>query len=187
MQKSLPFIAGAAINCYNQHTLRRLIGMGLTRWVLPVELSGQWLSEVLRQAVVADIRHCFETEVFSFGHLPLAWSGRCFTARSENRSKDQCELCCINYPEGRTVSSQDGSQVFVLNGIQTQSGSRYNLVNQLPTMQGIVNIVRLSPQAEGTFDWLARFKANLNGTAPQPLPATDSNGYWLNLAGMLKG
>ncbi|CAM5224968.1 U32 family peptidase [Alishewanella longhuensis] len=186
-EKSLPFIAGAAINCYNQHTLRRLIGMGLTRWVLPVELSGQWLSEVLRQAVVADIRHCFETEVFSFGHLPLAWSGRCFTARSENRSKDQCELCCINYPEGRTVSSQDGSQVFVLNGIQTQSGSRYNLVNQLPTMQGIVNIVRLSPQAEGTFDWLARFKANLNGTAPQPLPATDSNGYWLNLAGMLKG
>ncbi|NRQ42086.1 U32 family peptidase [Rheinheimera sp. YQF-2] len=186
-QQGLPFVAGAAINCYNQHTLRRLVSMGLTRWVMPVELSGQWLSEVLNQSIIADIRDCFSTEVFGFGHLPLAWSGRCFTARSENRSKDQCELCCINYPQGREVKSQDGSSVFVLNGIQTQSGQRYNLVNQLNTMQGQVDIVRLSPQLSGTFDWLAKFKANINGTAPQPLPATDSNGYWLNLAGMVAG
>ncbi|WP_019674528.1 U32 family peptidase [Arsukibacterium perlucidum] len=186
-QQGLPFVAGAAINCYNQHTLRRLIGMGLTRWVLPVELSGQWLSDVLAQGVIADVRDCFTTEVFSFGHLPLAWSGRCFTARSENRSKDQCELCCINYPQGREVSSQDGTQVFVLNGIQTQSGYRYNLVNQLNTMHNTVDIVRLSPQLTGTFDWLAKFKANLDGSAPQQLSASDSNGYWLNLAGMATG
>uniref|UniRef100_UPI004048CA32 U32 family peptidase n=1 Tax=Rheinheimera sp. TaxID=1869214 RepID=UPI004048CA32 len=100
-QQSLPFVAGAAINCYNQHTLRQLVGMGLTRWVMPVELSGHWLSKVLQQSLIADIRDCFSTEVFGFGHLPLAWSGRCFTARSENRSKDQCELCCINYPQRR--------------------------------------------------------------------------------------
>lgn len=186
-EQSLPFVAGAAINCYNQHTLRRLVGMGLKRWVLPVELSGQWLSDVLNQSVISDIRDCFTTEVFSFGHLPLAWSGRCFTARSENRSKDQCELCCIKYPEGRQVISQDGTQVFVLNGIQTQSGYRYNLVNQLSTMQNIVDIVRLSPQLTGTFDWLAKFKANLGGQAPQPLSTTDSNGYWLKLAGMATG
>jgi hypothetical protein len=72
----------------------------------------------------------------------------------------------------------------VLNGIQTQSGQRYNLVNQLNTMQSLVDIVRLSPQQHGTFDWLAKFKANINGAAPQPLSAGDSNGYWLNLAGM---
>ncbi len=124
-EKNLPFVAGAAINCYNQHTLRKLISMGLSRWVMPVELSGQWLAEILSQSVIADIRCCFNTEVFAFGHLPLAWSGRCFTARSENLSKDQCELCCINYPAGREVKSQDGTDVFVLNGIQTQSGFRY--------------------------------------------------------------
>ncbi len=186
-EKNLPFVAGAAINCYNQHTLRKLISMGLSRWVMPVELSGQWLAEILSQSVIADIRCCFNTEVFAFGHLPLAWSGRCFTARSENRSKDQCELCCINYPAGREVKSQDGKNVFVLNGIQTQSGFRYNLVNQLNTMADTVDIVRLSPQVEGTFDWLAKFKANINGTAPQQLSVTDSNGYWLNLAGMATG
>ncbi|WNO61622.1 U32 family peptidase [Rheinheimera sp. MMS21-TC3] len=183
-EQSLPFVAGAAINCYNQHTLRRLVGMGMNRWVMPVELSQQWLSSILQQSVITDIRDCFTTEVFAFGHLPLAWSGRCFTARSENRSKDQCELCCIKYPQGRKVNSQDGSQVFILNGIQTQSGHRYNLVNQLPTMQGLVDIVRLSPEVEGTFSWLDKFKANINGQAPQALAATDSNGYWLQLAGM---
>ena len=186
-EQGLPFVAGAAINCYNQHTLRRLVSMGLTRWVMPVELSGQWLSDVLNQSIISDIRDCFSTEIFALGHLPLAWSGRCFTARSENRSKDQCELCCIKYPAGREVSSQDGTQVFVLNGIQTQSGYRYNLLNQLSTMHNTVDIVRLSPQQTGTFDWLAKFKANLGGEAPQPLSATDSNGYWLQLAGMATG
>lgn len=186
-EKALPFVAGAAINCYNQHSLRRLVGMGLTRWVMPVELSQHWLDTLLSQSVIQDIRDCFETEVFAFGHLPLAWSGRCFTARSENRAKDQCELCCIKYPQGREVASQDGTSVFVLNGIQTQSGYCYNLINQLPTMQGMVDVVRLSPQVTGTFAWLEKFKANLNGNAPQALSKTDSNGYWLSLAGMASG
>lgn len=183
-EAGLPFIAGAAINCYNQHSLRKLISMGLKRWVMPVELSGDWLAQVLNEGIIQDVRSCFETEVFSFGHLPLAWSGRCFTARSENRAKDQCELCCINYPKGREVKSQDGTQVFVLNGIQTQSGFRYNLINQLPGMRNIVDVVRLSPEPNETFAWLEKFRANLTGAATQPLTSLESNGYWLNLAGM---
>lgn len=183
-EAGLPFIAGAAINCYNQHSLRKLISMGLKRWVMPVELSGDWLAQVLNEGIIQDVRSCFETEVFSFGHLPLAWSGRCFTARSENRAKDQCELCCINYPKGREVKSQDGTQVFVLNGIQTQSGFRYNLINQLPGMRNIVDVVRLSPEPNETFEWLEKFRANLTGVATQPLSSLESNGYWLNLAGM---
>ncbi|WP_127346142.1 U32 family peptidase [Pseudidiomarina mangrovi] len=188
-EQQLPFIAGAAINIYNQHSLRRMISMGLKRWVMPVELSRHWLQQLLAQPLIADIRDCFEVEVFSFGHLPLAWSGRCFTARSENRHKDQCQLCCINYPDGRPVSNQEGEPMFVLNGIQTQSGQRYNLVNQLHSMHGLVDIVRLSPQSalysdqQDTFAWLEKFRANQLGAAPQPLASSDSNGYWLQLAG----
>ena len=178
-EKNLPFVAGAAINCYNQHTLRQLISMGLSRWVMPVELSGQWLAEILSQSVIADIRCCFNTEVFAFGHLPLAWSGRCFTARSENRSKDQCELCCINYPAGREVKSQDGTDVFVLNGIQTQSGAKYNLQNDLPSMQGLVHYVRLSPEPEGFFDKLRQFNEGIAA----PLGPQEVNGYWHRVAG----
>lgn len=185
-EHKVPFVAGAAINCYNQHTLRKLMSLGMNRWVMPVELSREWLAKLLQQPMVHDVRDCFEVEVFALGHMPLAWSGRCFTARSENRPKDQCELVCINYPEGRPVSSQEGQQVFVLNGIQTQSGSRYNLINQLPNMNGLVDVVRLSPQLVGTFDWLEKFRANVAGSAPQKLDKNDSNGYWLALAGLVQ-
>ena len=185
-EKRLPFVAGAAINCYNQHTLRQLLKAGMQRWVMPVELSRDWLQSVLEQTIIRECRDQFETEVFSFGHLPLAWSARCFTARSENRQKDQCELCCIKYPQGRKVISQDNQQIFVLNGIQTQSGHRYNLINDVPSMQGLVDVVRLSPQPEDTLKWLDAFRANQSGEQPVTLEATDSNGYWRRLAGMLQ-
>ena len=180
----LPFIAGAAISIYNQHTLRRMIDLGMQRWVMPVELSSDWLTNLLSADIIQPVRNTFETELFAWGHLPLAWSARCFTARSEQRQKDQCELCCIKYPDGREVDSQDGQRVFVLNGIQTLSGARYNLINQLPTMGNNVDIVRLSPQSEGTFDWLDKFRSNMSGAAPQSLSSNDCNGYWLQLAGM---
>ncbi|RUO42745.1 U32 family peptidase [Aliidiomarina taiwanensis] len=185
-ENSLPFIAGSAISVYNHHTLRRLINLGMQRWVLPVELSGEWVGQLLAQNLVQEVRSCFETELFAFGHMPLAWSARCFTARSEHRHKDQCELCCIKYPNGRIVDSQDGQRVFVLNGVQTQSGDRYNLINQLPSMHDKVDVVRLSPQAEGTFEWLEKFRNNIHGEAPQPLEKNDCNGYWLKLAGMVQ-
>ncbi|RUO36389.1 U32 family peptidase [Aliidiomarina sanyensis] len=183
---SLPFVAGPAINCYNQHSLCQLLDLGMQRWVMPVELSGEWLRTTLQQPEIVSRRSDFEVEVFALGHLPLAWSARCFTARSENRHKDDCELCCIKYPSGRKVVSQDGTEVFVLNGIQTQSGSRYNLINQLPEMSGWVDIARLSPEPEQTFDWLTRFQRNIHGEAPVPLSEGDCNGYWLQLAGMVR-
>lgn len=186
-EQGLNFTAGPAINIYNHQSLRRLIDMGMTRWVVPFELSRDWLQDVLQHNLIDTVRDCFEVEVFSFGHIPLAWSGRCFTARSENRPKDQCELCCIKYPEGREVKSQEGQQVFVLNGIQTQSGTRYNLINQLPGMNGLVDIVRISPQPGGTFDWLQRFRSNINGEHPVTLTNKENNGYWLQLAGLATG
>ncbi len=66
-------------------------------------------------------------EVLSYGHLPLAYLPRFrFTARSEDRPKDE-QTCCIKYPNGRDVLSQENQQVFVLNGDQTMSGYVYNL------------------------------------------------------------
>lgn len=95
-----------------------------------------WLVNLLNQCDELGIRNQFEVEVLSYGHLPLAYSARCFTARSEDRPKDECETCCIKYPNGRNVLSQENQQVFVLNGIQTMSGYVYNLGNELASMQG---------------------------------------------------
>ena len=71
----------------------------MQRWVAPVELSRDWLINVSKGCEEIGIKDKFETEVYGYGYLPLAYSARCFTARSEDRPKDQCNLCCINYPE----------------------------------------------------------------------------------------
>lgn len=157
----------------------------MMRWCMPVELSRDWLANLLAQCDELGFRHDFEVEVLSYGHLPLAYSARCFTARSENRGKDECETCCIKYPQGRMMRSQEQQQVFVLNGIQTMSGYCYNLGNELPNMQGLVDIVRLSPQGAETLAQIDAFRANERGE--QPLTLTDHadcNGYWRRVAGL---
>ena len=184
-ERGLPFVAGHALNCYNAYTLRILHRQGMMRWCMPVELSRDWLSNILEQCDELGFRDQFEVEVLSYGHLPLAYSARCFTARSEDRAKDECETCCIKYPQGRKVLSQEDQQVFVLNGIQTQSGYCYNLGNDLISMQGLVDIVRLSPQDIETLEVIEQFRANEQGLAPLMLAdKADCNGYWRRLAGL---
>lgn len=183
-EKKVPFIVGPAINCYNAHTLNVLLKQGMIRWCMPVELSKQWLQNVLTQCESLGIRQQFEVEVFSHGYLPLAYSARCFTARAENRAKDDCETCCIKYPTGIQVCSQEGQNVFNLNGIQTQSGYCYNLINDLAGMHGLVDVVRLSPLGLDTFSQLDKFIANENGQQPSTIGDHQCNGYWHQIAGL---
>jgi collagenase-like PrtC family protease len=115
-ERKLPFVAGHALNCYNAVTLRLLLKQGMVRWCMPVELSRDWLANLLTQCDELGIRDQFEVEVLSYGHLPLAYSARCFTARSEDRPKDECETCCINTLTGATCfrrrTSRCSSTVF---------------------------------------------------------------------------
>ncbi len=184
-ERKLPFVAGHALNCYNAVTLRLLLKQGMMRWCMPVELSRDWLENLLNQCDELGIRNQFEVEVLSYGHLPLAYSARCFTARSEDRAKDECETCCSKYPTGRNMLSQENQQVFVLNGIQTMSGYVYNLGNELASMKGLVDMVRLSPMGLDTLQMLEKFRANENGSTPLKLAAqSDCNGYWRRVAGL---
>ncbi|EKT61519.1 U32 family peptidase [Providencia sneebia] len=183
-ERKLPFIAGHGLNCYNAQALNILLRQGMMRWCMPVELSRDWLVNLLTQCEELGIRHKFEVEVMSYGHLPLAYSARCFTARSENRAKDECETCCIHYPQGRKVFSQEQQQVFILNGLQTQSGNCYNLGNELTSMKDLVDIVRISPESLGSLDVLAQFKANETGNKPLKINDHSCNGYWRQVAGL---
>lgn len=184
-EQGLPFVVGSAINCYNPSTFVQLADLGMIGWNMPVELSREWLINLLADAEVRQRRSRVWVEVMAFGHLPLAYSARCFTARSLNRSKDECRLVCLEYPQGRSVSSQDGQELFTLNGIQTQSGQRYNLINDLNEMHAIVDAVRLSPQPDQTLIWLSEFSQALNDKTYQiNLPESDINGYWHKVEGM---
>ncbi len=178
-----PFVAGPALNVYNIDTLQVLLEAGMVRWVPPVELPRRQLALLLSQAEERGLRQRFEVELFGWGYLPLAYSARCFTARSENRPKDRCEKCCINYPEGRVVTAQDGTDLLRLNGIQTQSAKRANLLPELNSWRGEIEGVRLS-LAQPDTAIIAAAAAQRQHPAAWPLTADECNGYWLGEAGM---
>lgn len=185
-EHNLPFIAGPSLNLYNESALLLLLRQGLIGWIPPIELSQQRLSQVLADAGVAAERERFFVEVFAFGHIPLAWSARCFTARAQNRAKDDCQLCCLQHPKGQLISSQEQEPLFILNGIQTQSGKRHNLINDLDSLVPLADALRLSPEAQGMVSWIQRFQsAWQEPTTRVTLDKDDCNGYWRQLAGMV--
>ena len=128
----LPFVAGAALNLYNPATLAVLARVGMQRWQAPVEMSRDDLARLQADCREAGIEA--PCEVFAYGHLPLAWSSRCFTARRHQKPKDRCRFVCQKYPEGLALRSQESKEVFTLNGIQTLSGACQDLRHEVPAM-----------------------------------------------------
>jgi O2-independent ubiquinone biosynthesis protein UbiV len=185
----VPFVAGTYLNIYSRMSLEFFRGLGAWRWVMPIELSQAGLREVLHDG---DLN--MQTEVFAHGRLPLAVSARCFTARYNNQSKDDCGFRCIEHPDGLTVATQDDDAFLVMNGLQTQSARVYNLVDELANMieMGVTH-VRISPQSRGTADVVARFHAAAQGALRDPQSSADTapwtpdiacNGYWHGRPGM---
>lgn len=181
------FIAGPTLNIYNSQTLAVLAGQGMGRWVLPFELSQQAARELIDAAPAA----C-PCEVFAWGRLPLSWSARCYTARAENRAKDQCEIICRNDPDGRLMFTREGQPFLTVNGVQMQSALTQNLAPWIPEMEAAgVRVLRLSPQSSGMdevvgcFDRLRRDPADQE--VLQRLKSLASvgvcDGYWHGEAG----
>ncbi|MCH8250737.1 MAG: U32 family peptidase [Proteobacteria bacterium] len=141
-REKVSFVTGPAINIYNAHTLKKLVSLGLQRWVLPLELGATELASI-RDAVPT-----VATEIFAWGRLPLAWSARCYTARAENRSKDECKMACDADPDGRLMYTLDDVPFLVLNGIQIQSALTQNLAPHVADIRRYgVDVLRLSPQS----------------------------------------
>lgn len=182
------FVTGPSFNIYNGRTLNLLASKGLKRWVLPVELGLDTLKDL------QDLRPAgLETEVFALGRLPLAYSARCYTARSLNLPKDDCQFKCIDYPDGRLLETQEKQEFLILNGIQTQSALTHQALSQLPELTALgVDVLRISPQHKGTFEIIRIFDDARNGGDLKPLvedlistlPIGACNGYLNNLAGM---
>lgn len=184
-ERQRPFVAGPALNLYNAQALAELIDCGLQRWVPPVECSARLLRDCLQQLDLLGHQRP-EVELFAYGHLPLAYSARCFTARAENRPKDDCQFCCLNYPEGIPLLSQEGQALFTLNGIQTLSAQVSNLLPEYAQLVASgIDALRLSPRAEGMVEVIQGFAAVRGGALP-PLAVEGCNGYWHGRPGMLQ-
>jgi len=182
------FIGGASLNIYNPRTLRKLAGMGLTRWVMPVELSKSVFA-----GFQEDMPAGIESEVFAWGRLPLAYSARCYTARAHKVPKDACQFCCIDYPDGLMLSTREDESFLIINGVQTQSAKLYSLVHELNDPVTGIDVLRISPQSKHTgqvislFDQVRSKKLGVS-EASNKLESFASpgmcNGYWHNEAGM---
>jgi collagenase-like PrtC family protease len=192
-QQRVPFVAGTALNVFNPTTLRLLAEQGATRWVIPAEMSGAQLGEIVASGV-GSFAKTVSTEVLSWGRLPLAYSARCFTARHFNLQKDACEFKCLEFADGLPLQTREGQPFLTLNGIQTQSASIYNLLPDLPALaQAGVDVVRISPQSEGTAEIIAAFRSSLDGALgageawgklAQQLKVETCNGFWHGRPGL---
>lgn len=184
-----PFVAGPYLNIYNAPTLSILADLGAQRWVMPLEMGRDGLGQIQ-----ADRPDGLQTEVFSYGRMPLAFSARCFTARNRNLPKDNCQYVCMDHPDGLLLQTREGRPFLALNGIQTQSALVYNLVLELQTMRQLqVDVLRISPQSQGTPQIITLFSQVLNSDMAaahafelmQPLmPAGPCNGYWHGKPGL---
>lgn len=181
-EHKLPFVCGASINNYNRASIDILQRIGMKRFVMPVELSKAWLSQVIQE------KPAFEVEVLGHGYLPLAHSARCFTARHKQLTKDSCETVCRQYSKGLLAQTQEQQPLLRLNGIQTQSAHCLDLRGEIATMAKMgVDIFRVSPcsmecitMADALVDTL-----NTPESSPHfPMSAEQCNGYWFGEAGV---
>ncbi len=189
MSGKKPFVTGPAVNVYNSRTLEVLARSGLKRWTLPVELSKETLTS-MHQDKPAEV----ETEVFVFGRLPLAYSARCFTARSHNLPKDDCQFRCLDDADGLMLRTREDESFLVLNGIQTQSAKTQNLIRDMDDFIDLeIDVLRISPQSTNTEQIIEIFDNCLHGkissdeaekSIQQYIMSGECDGYWHGEAGM---
>ena len=146
-----PFVAGPLLNVYNEGAARELMSRGCVRLCVNVELSLEAVS------AIASACPGLEIELFAFGRLPLALSGRCYHARHHGLHKDACQFVCDRDPDGLALKTLDGRDFLAVNGVQTLSHG-VQLIDAPPeTLRAAgVSALRLSPH---TSDMVAVAKA----------------------------
>ncbi|MCG9712041.1 U32 family peptidase [Shewanella insulae] len=174
-EQGIPFVCGPSINSYNAATLKKFASWGMQRFVMPLELSKTWLTQVLEDLTPRQV----EVEVFGHGYMPLAHSARCFTARHKGLTKDKCQTICIENPEGLLVQTQEDQPLLRLNGIQTQSANYMDLCDQQTQMQALgVDYFRVSPSSLASIALADELPAKSASHDRQ------CNGYWHQLPGL---
>lgn len=187
-ENGVPFVAGASLNIYNETTLALFKSLGAYRWIAPSELSRDKVAAVIAAS------DGLETEVFTWGKMPLAYSSRCFTARHYNLNKDSCEFRCLDYEQGMDMNTREGQPFLTINGIQTMSyGSQSLLQHHTDLVDMGVNMLRLSPQMHDMPEVIGLHREVLDGqtTLADALSelarlstGTLVDGYWLGRPGI---
>lgn len=153
-----PFVTGPFLNVYNEGSAQFLIDRGARSICPPVELSLAAIGHMAQACPQTDF------EVFAFGRLPLAISGRCYHARHHGLHKDSCQFTCEKDPDGLAVDTLDDQEFLAINGVQTLS----NQVQAFLPIPGEltsrrIQRLRLSPQTADMVEVARIYRAVLDG------------------------
>ncbi|PIT54026.1 U32 family peptidase [Snodgrassella alvi] len=186
--KGIPFVAGQALNVYNEQTLALMQSLGACRWVASIELAADKLAQMI--AAVPDMA----CEVFGWGKLPLAYSSRCFTARHYNLKKDSCEFKCLEHADGLPLYTREEQAFLTINGIQTMSAGCHSLLVRYQQLLAMgVRYFRISPQRLYMAEVIRLHQQVLAGTMAEKTALSELSryaggtlveGYWQGRAGI---
>ena len=138
------FSVGPLVNVYNEGTLGFLAEKGAGHVCLPPELPLASISLLAQAAVTRRV----DAEVWAFGRIPLAISGRCYHARVHGLAKDNCQFVCGGDRDGLKVETLDGENFLAINGVQTLSFTHGNLLGDIARLREAgVTSFRLSPHS----------------------------------------
>jgi collagenase-like PrtC family protease len=136
-----PHVIGPFINIYNEATAGYFASHGAKRICLPPELPLTAIRTIA--AALPDVT----IEVFGFGRAPLAISARCYHARLNKLSKDNCKFVCEQDPDGLAVMTLDNEPFLSMNGVQTLSYACTSVLGEIGDLREAgVRSLRLSPQ-----------------------------------------
>lgn len=160
LPKGAAFSIGPLVNVYNEGTLEWLARLGATRICLPPELTLQSVQVLAQKAANLGVT----VEVWGYGRLPLAISGRCYHARLHGRAKDSCLFACEDDPDGLRVSTMEDQPFLAMNGVQTLSDSYACAAFQVEALADAgVSALRLSPHSQGFAQICQLFRQRLDG------------------------
>jgi collagenase-like PrtC family protease/predicted lipid carrier protein YhbT len=151
LAEQYPAVSGVFINVYNSVAANAPADCGLERIVLPCELD-------LESILALTTRGRAAVEVVVHGHVPIAISPTCQTARALGRNGNGCGMVCQDFPDGMLLEA-DGQVLFRIDGPQTLSAKTCCLVEYLPQLNDAgVDTIRILPQATGTADTLRIYR-----------------------------
>jgi len=153
-----PFVAGPLLNIYNEAAAGELMARGCVRLCANIELSLPALAMLSARCPGLEI------ELFAFGRLPLALSGRCYHARSRGLHKDNCQFVCDHDPDGLAVETLDRAGFLAVNGVQILSHG-VQVVDTPPEALRAAGVtaLRLSPHSGDMTPIIAGFRAHADG------------------------
>lgn len=133
-----PFIIGPFLNCYNLNTVRYLIDLGADHLVLDPDIEVPTIVQIAQSGQIS-------MEVIGYGHLPLGFSGRCYTALAFGDSRATCRFSCYRVYE-MPIATQEEQPLFLVNGPSVSSLNITCLLHRVNDLKRLgIKFLRILP------------------------------------------